>query len=280
MANTFSRRFIPSPARRYTRQLVRKIPAGQIACIDCATVGQYKEFCVLNSEFNKPYAVNMSIRPLAAKPDLIAQTHEAIRNAIMSGDLVPCAPLAQEELAERLGVSRQPISHALVLLKREGLVVDRGRKGQMVAPIDARKLLGLYQVRGALDRLAACLAAAVVPSSEKHKSDLLGLIERGKSAAAKGALGGVVDADIAFHKTLHALSGNAEIAITAAGFWPHMARSMRVVLEDKSAWSGIWTEHEAIAAAIIAGDAEHAGELAMRHAENAGETTYQRLLTL
>jgi len=248
--------------------------------IDGAALANYKEFGVLNSEFNNQKAVNMSIRPLAAKPDLIAQTHEAIRNAIISGDLVPCAPLAQEELAERLGVSRQPISHALVLLKREGLVVDRGRKGQMVAPIDARKLLGLYQVRGALDRLAASLAATVVPSTDKRKGDLVSLIERGKAAAAKGAIGGVMDADIAFHKALHDLSGNAEIAITASGFWPHMARSMRVVLEDKDAWSGIWAEHEAIAAAVTAGDAEHAGELAMRHAENAGETTYQRLLKL
>ena len=101
----------------------------------------------------------MEMPPLAPKADLTMQTHAAIRAAILSGDLAPCTPLAQEELAERLGVSRQPISHALVLLKHEGLVVDRGRKGQMVAPIDAGRLLGLYQVRGALDQLAARLAA-------------------------------------------------------------------------------------------------------------------------
>ncbi|MEK9671410.1 MAG: GntR family transcriptional regulator [Rhodospirillaceae bacterium] len=211
------------------------------------------------------------MRPLAAKPDLVAQTHDAIRSAIMSGDLAPCAPLAQEELAEQLGVSRQPISHALVLLKREGLVVDRGRKGQMVAPIDAEKLLGLYQVRGALDRLAARLAA------EKRERGLLPLVEKGKVVATKGDLGAIADADIAFHKTLHDLSGNVEISVTAAGFWPHMARSMRVVLEDRAAWPGIWTEHEAIALAVAEGDVKQAGDLAARHAEKAGEATYRRL---
>lgn len=216
----------------------------------------------------------MSMLRLESKPDLIAQTHEAIRSAIMSGDLPPCAPLAQEELAETLGVSRQPISHALVLLKREGLVVDRGRKGQMVAPIDAGKLLGLYQVRGALDRLAARLAAA---QSGDGKEELLHLVREGQSAAERGDVGGVVAADVAFHSALYELSGNAEIAATAQGFWSHMARSMRVVVEDRSRWSGIWAEHEAIARAVIGGDIDRAGELAARHAENAGEATHRRL---
>ena len=212
---------------------------------------------------------------LEAKPDLVARTHEAIRAAIMSGDLAPCAPLAQEELAERLGVSRQPISHALVLLKREGLVVERGRKGQMVAPIEPEKLLGLYQVRGALDRLAARLSAAAAPDCGTR---LAGLIEQGRAATATGEANALVEADIAFHKALHEISGNAEISITANGFWPHMARSMRVVLEDRNSWSGIWAEHEAIAAAVAAGDVEKAGELAAQHAENAGEATYRRLM--
>lgn len=216
----------------------------------------------------------MSMLRLESKPDLIAQTHEAIRSAIMSGDLPPLAPLAQEELAETLGVSRQPISHALVLLKREGLVVDRGRKGQMVAPIDAEKLLGLYQVRGALDRLAARLAAA---RGGEDKTMLSGLIREGMAAVDRGDMGGVVAADMAFHSALYELSGNAEIAATAQGFWSHMARSMRAVVEDRSRWSGIWAEHEAIASAVIDGDVETAGELAARHAENAGEATHRRL---
>ena len=45
---------------------------------------------------------------LSAKPDLVMQTHDALRKAIMSGELAPCAPVAQEELALLLGVSRQP----------------------------------------------------------------------------------------------------------------------------------------------------------------------------
>ena len=212
---------------------------------------------------------------LDTKPDLVAQTHEAIRSAIVAGDLAPCAPLAQENLAETLGVSRQPISHALVLLRQEGLIVDRGRKGQMVAPIEADKLLGLYQVRGALDRLAARLAAK--RSDPGAKTGLLDLLEQGRAAVATGSITDLADTDIAFHSAINELSGNAEIPATATSFWPHMARAMRVVLQDESRWDGIWMEHEGIANAIIVGDVDSAGALAVLHAEKAGEATYRRL---
>ena len=69
------------------------------------------------------------------KIDLVDQVYDAIRKQILMGALNPESPLRQEELAQQLGVSRQPVSHALVLLEREGLVSDYGRKGKMVAPI-------------------------------------------------------------------------------------------------------------------------------------------------
>ncbi len=217
------------------------------------------------------------MRPLAVKPDLIMQTHDAIRAAIMSGELAPGAPLAQEELAESLGVSRQPISHALILLKREGLVVERGRKGQMVAPINADRLLALYQVRSALDRLAASLAAqSSIPSAER-RACLDRLIEDGMAAVAVGNIERLVEADVAFHLALYEMSGNPEIAAAADNAWPHMVRAMRIVLEEAAPRPTIWSEHREIADAIVAGDAAKAGDVAALHAENAGETTCRRL---
>lgn len=214
---------------------------------------------------------------LATKLDLTAQAHHAIREAIMAMDLAPGTPLAQEDLAERLGVSRQPVSHALVLLRREGLVVDRGRKGQMVAPIDPDRLLALYQVRGAIDRLAARLATSRLDQTVNPSRLFKRLIEDGRDACAGGEIDALVKADLAFHQAIHALSGNAEIERTAAGFWPHMVRSMRVVLEDSKGRVAIWDEHEAIADAVLSGDPAKAGSLAADHAERTGELTHQRL---
>ncbi|MFT6301109.1 MAG: DNA-binding GntR family transcriptional regulator [Granulosicoccus sp.] len=220
------------------------------------------------------------MRTLPARSDLTVQTHEVLRAAIISGELSPCAPLAQEELAERLGVSRQPISHALKLLKQEGLVVDRGRKGQMVAPIDAERLLALYQVRGALDRLAAQLVASAAPLLSTTTDQLEQLIEQCRIADSNGDIASMVEADIAFHRLLHTLSGNGEIATATETLWPHIERAMHTVLVHHPVRSDIWREHRAIADAIIAGDALKAGELAAQHAEVAGANTHQRLLEI
>lgn len=217
------------------------------------------------------------MRRLAVKTDLTMQAHDAIKQAILSSELPPGAALAQEELAASLGVSRQPVSHALLLLRREGLVVDRGRKGQMVARIDAARLLAHYQVRGALDRLAARLAAARTADLVTLPQRLDGLLANGNAAVAKGQIDRLVETDVAFHTAVYELSQNSEIAATAESAWPHMVRSMRVVLTDSAYRKRAWTEHEAIAAAIVAGDVDRAGTLAVNHAEAAGEATYHRL---
>lgn len=217
------------------------------------------------------------MRQIAVKQNLTMEAHEAIRAAILSGELPPLTPIGQEEMAERLGVSRQPVSRALVLLKREGLIVERGRKGQMVAPLDADRLRDLYQVRSALDRLAARLAALNPDTADTRGDVLNAIIADGEAATAKGDLAALVEADVAFHRALYDLSGNPEIASTAEGAWPHMVRAMRVVLEDASRHNTIWSDHRAITAAVISGDADRAGDLAARHVDAAGAATYRRL---
>lgn len=220
------------------------------------------------------------MRTLQGRPDLTVQTHEALRAAIVSGELPPLEPLAQEELAERLGVSRQPVSHALKLLKHEGLIVDRGRKGQMVAPIDASRLLSLYQVRGALDRLAAQLAATRAAPDSTAAAQLQALIAIGTSATEYGNIPAMVKADIDFHRLLNRLSGNCEIATATETLWPHIERAMYTVLEHQPCRSPIWREHQAIADAVLAADPHQAGELAAQHAESAGANTHRRLAEL
>jgi DNA-binding GntR family transcriptional regulator len=209
------------------------------------------------------------------KTDLVDQVYDAIRKKILSGVLNPESPLRQEELAEQLGVSRQPISHALVLLEREGLISDYGRKGKMVAPIVPEQLRDLYQVRGAIDGLAAYLCAMHV--NNELKELLRSLIEQGETASQTGSIQSLAFADIAFHRALYERSGNPEITRLADQSWSHMVRSMHQVLENQTIRTGIWDDHRAIADAIIAGDPELARERAANHASSAGQMTYQRL---
>jgi DNA-binding GntR family transcriptional regulator len=209
------------------------------------------------------------------KTDLVDQVYDSIRRQILSGALGPESPLRQEDLAEQLGVSRQPISHALVLLEREGLISDYGRKGKMVAPIVPEQLRNLYQVRGVIDGLAAYLCAMRV--DEKLKSLLRKLIDQGESATLDGSIQSLALADIAFHRALYERSGNPEITRLADQSWSHMVRSMHQVLENQTIRTGIWDDHRAIVEAIMAGDPELARTRASEHANSAGQMTYKRL---
>ena len=92
---------------------------------------------------------------LQAAPDLVDQVYQALLDAISDGSLAPGARITQEDLAERLAVSRQPVLQALRLLKKDGLVSDAPGRGLRVAPLDAGWIAHTYQVRGALDALAA-----------------------------------------------------------------------------------------------------------------------------
>lgn len=237
----------------------------------------------------------MPLAQLQSQPDLIDQVHDRLLAAVVDGTLEPGRRLTQEELAVMLGVSRQPVSHALQVLRRRGLFVDAGKRGVAVAPIDAERIRSLYQVRAALDGLAAELAGERVRSGDATKSDVGALksaLATGRSRLAAGDLGSLIDADVAFHSELHRISGNAAIAETVAEQWPHFRRSMRRVLEAESAEarrSGgiemrvarrVWSEHAAICEAIAAGRAQEAGQLARDHASRAAADTDGRLSTL
>ena len=99
------------------------------------------------------------MRPFAPEPDLSERIHDAVLNAICSGELKSGARITQEELAQQFGVSRQPVLQAMMLLRREGFLIDAGRKGVCVAPLDVEQASNLYIVRAALDGAAARLAA-------------------------------------------------------------------------------------------------------------------------
>jgi DNA-binding GntR family transcriptional regulator len=222
------------------------------------------------------------MRPVAQEPALTVRVRDAIVSAIVDGTLRTGDRLAQEDLAARLGVSRQPVSHALNLLKEQGILVELGRKGLTVAPMDPDRLVQLYQVRGALDALAARLAAERVGQSAVPKSaldPLDALIAQQSDPARAGDFVQRVEADVTFHVTLYELSGNPAIEEVARPHWVHFRRSMQAVLVDPGIYPPVWQQHRAIFRAVAAADAEAAERLAREHAQTAATKTAARLRT-
>jgi DNA-binding GntR family transcriptional regulator len=222
----------------------------------------------------------MSLIALTASPDLIDQVHDRLLAAIVDGTLAPGARVTQESVAARLGVSRQPVSHALQLLKRRGLLIEHGKRGLVVPPLDAQRVRDLYQVRESLESLAAELAArraAAGKVTDRERRTAQQALVKGANLGADAAIVDLVQADVTFHSAVHAMSGNTAISETIADQWPHFMRSMGSVLTEPSIRKRIWSEHAQILAAVLDGNADKAATLMRHHVAGAGEDTARRL---
>ena len=212
---------------------------------------------------------------LETAPDLVEQVYRALLDAISDGSLAPGTRITQEDIAAKLSVSRQPVLQALRLLKKDGFVLDAGPssgastrgRGLLVTPIDATWIANVYQVRSALDALAARLCCG---GSQQFDRNLFhALIGQGRKAAAGKDIKAMIEADMAFHNAIYAASGNPLIEQSAHLHWRHIRRAMGAVLQASAVRESVWDEHQAIANAIATGDAQNADELMSRHGHHA-----------
>ena len=208
---------------------------------------------------------------LEATPDLVDRVYRRLGDAISDGTLAPGQRITQEEIAQQLAVSRQPVLQALRLLKKDGFVEDAPGRGLQVAQLDPVWIRNVYQVRGALDALAARLAA-----QRRYRIEAR-LLRQGRAAAAGGDVKAMIEADLAFHAAIYAAAGNPLIAQSAQLHWRHLRRVMGAVLQQAGQRKAVWDEHEAIATAIAAGDGDGAARLIEQHSLHASENLGERL---
>ncbi|MGA7939864.1 MAG: GntR family transcriptional regulator [Bradyrhizobium sp.] len=215
--------------------------------------------------------------PLTPAPNLTDQVYARLLEAIIDRTLLPGQRVTQNELADRLGVSRQPVSHALHLLHRQGLLAESGRRGFEVTQLDPERIRQLYEVRGAIDGLAARIAAKRVKTDTAGRAQLEAALRAGRTIDRTTPLARLVALDVDFHCAIYRLAGNPVIEETITPQWPHMRRSMAAVLAELDYRQSAWSEHEAIASHILSGNAKAAATAAEAHAQDAGQMTEERL---
>ncbi|MGI4798015.1 MAG: GntR family transcriptional regulator [Janthinobacterium lividum] len=217
------------------------------------------------------------MRMLPTQRTLVDQVYGELLAAITDGQLRPNERLIQDELAAKLGVSRQPVQQALLLLRNDGLVTSAAGRGLVVASVDAEKARQLYEIRAVIEGLAARLSTehggerARIPGAE--------IVAAGRAAVAAGSVARMIKADLELHRLLYALSGNPLIAQTTEPHWRHMGRIMGEVLTGSDMPDRIWDQHEAIIAAVVAGDAARAERLSRQHITEAAVLFLDRLGT-
>jgi DNA-binding GntR family transcriptional regulator len=102
-------------------------------------------------------------------------------------------------------------------------------------------------------------------------------LRAGRATDKKTSLSQLITLDVDFHRAIDRLAGNPAIEEMIAPQWPHMKRSMATVLAELDYRLSAWTEHEAITAHILSGNANAAEGAALAHAMSAGRMTEERL---
>jgi DNA-binding GntR family transcriptional regulator len=215
------------------------------------------------------------MKALSLSPNLVEQVQGAILAEIACGQLASGDRIIQEQLAKALGVSRQPVQQALLLLRNQGVLRDAPGRGLVVSPLEPEEVRHMYDMRAVIEGLACRLAAE--HGAERAAKLGPALVEAGRKAVASASVAKMVAADMKFHEFIYTLSGNPLIAPAMATHWTHTQRVMGEVLVKDEAPRDIWDQHEAMLDAIAAGHAARAESLARKHISQAAGFMMARL---
>ncbi|MFP3987201.1 GntR family transcriptional regulator [Streptomyces sp. E11-3] len=192
------------------------------------------------------------------------QILEALRAALLDGELAPGEVYSAPVLGERFGVSATPVREAMQQLAHEGAVEVVPNRGFRVTERSAREIAELAEVRALLEVPVVLRLARTLPSS--RWAELWPLADATSAAAARGDLASYGDADRAFHRGLLALSGNQQLVLVADDLhrrsqWPlaHGPVTRRADLVADAA------EHSALLEALTAQDLQVVQSLMREH---------------
>lgn len=197
---------------------------------------------------------------------------EALREAIVNGILTPGERLMEIQLAEEMGVSRTPVREAIRKLELEGFVVMIPRKGAYVAGVSFKDVKDVFEIRAALEGLAAGLAAEKVTQEEIEQMERALHYEREPASLEE-----MVQSDTDFHALLYKASRNERLIQILANLREQIQRFRTTSLAVPGRGKNAIQEHRAMVDAIARHDVEDAQSLATAHIENAANIMYEAL---
>lgn len=192
---------------------------------------------------------------------------ETLREAIINGRLEPGERLMEIQLAEEMGVSRTPVREAIRKLELEGFVVMIPRKGAYVAGISLKDIADVFEVRAALEALAAGLAAERITEQELDELERY-LIEISELRESKD-LNAIVEKDAKFHDVIYRASRNERLVQIVTHLQEQIYRFRTASLAQPGRTRNALEEHKQLVEAISERNVELAQKLAHEHIENA-----------
>ena len=197
-------------------------------------------------------------KPVTPLPERV---YETLEQSIVDGVLPPDMHLVEDDLAQQLGVSRNPVRQALQRLAHEGFVRRQPGRGAFVHSPSAQEIDDIFHVRTLLEGDCARLAAARITDAQLF--EMRQILELGDAAARNEDAGQLLELNDRFHAVIIRAANN-----------PIMERLM-ISLRRRIRWyfssvvvtraTGSWQQHEEIYRALVARDGDACASLMAAH---------------
>ncbi|WP_394618142.1 GntR family transcriptional regulator [Lentzea sp. JNUCC 0626] len=198
--------------------------------------------------------------------------YDALLELIVNRTLAPGQHLVEAELAEYLGVSRQPVREALQRLQTDGWVDLRPAQGAFVHTPTEEEADQLLAVRSVLETYSAKLAAEHATAADVKL--LRKLQKAGEEALVAANVERLVKANADLHAAVAAIGRNKVLSEMIGLVDRRVRWYYTPIARPRSRDS--WNEHAELVTAIAEGDAERAGEVMHNHAEQTRQTYHDR----
>jgi DNA-binding GntR family transcriptional regulator len=211
----------------------------------------------------------------SAASSLRKSAYESIKELILSGALRPLERITEEEVAEKMQLSRTPVREAFGLLAAEGLIVVIPKRGSFVSELSVNDILEIYQIRAPLECMAVRSAAENLTDAELVELDnivktqvTLGMDKPEESLRLSMSLHEIIIQSTK-NKRLEALLKQLQGQVhRVRATWPSTPLRLKEM----------WNEHAELVEALKKRDADKAEKIMWYHIEKARATTLQHMI--
>lgn len=212
------------------------------------------------------------LRPVTPE-SLVGLAYDSIKRSILAGQFKPGAHLVENRIASELEISRAPVREAMSRLGREGLTVDKPRRGTFVRIFDAKDIVDIYNTRIAIESAAVRLAVRAKVALEPIEKTIDALAR----AASTGDVTKTVDLELRIHEQICEASENPYILMS----FRSLTGPIRIALGmDDAAYADLQdvaTEHLPLMEAMRSGNADLAATTIEAHIVSTVGSVLERL---
>ena len=181
---------------------------------------------------------------------------ERLRREIINGSLPPGVRIIERKWALKFGVAQGSIREAIHILAQDGFVTKESGRSARVIHLSEEDVAKLYELRGAIEGLAARLAAAAQPDL----TALQATVDAMRQSAIAGSFDGLLDSDLRFHLELCKISGNTYLLEHARRillpFFAFVRMRVAASGQETSAWDKDLEAHQRIILLLREGEGE------------------------